>query len=76
LLLLFYKSFPVIAQYLIYTSLNLTVPMKAVKNAKEAKEEVRGATKPLTAKSTTKKLLESKLQPKKTKSKSKTKQRG
>ncbi|HJD65018.1 MAG TPA: hypothetical protein LFW10_02545 [Rickettsia endosymbiont of Diachasma alloeum] len=48
--------------------------MKAVKNAKqntkEAKEEIRGATKPLTAKSTTKKLLESKLQPKKTKSKS------
>lgn len=39
--------------------------MKAVKNAKqntkEAKEEIRGATKPLTAKSTTKKLLESKL---------------
>ncbi|WP_157738043.1 hypothetical protein [Rickettsia sp. MEAM1 (Bemisia tabaci)] len=26
MLLLFYKSFPVIAQYLIYTSLNLTVP--------------------------------------------------
>ncbi|HJD61775.1 MAG TPA: hypothetical protein LFV90_06615 [Rickettsia endosymbiont of Columbicola hoogstraali] len=54
--------------------------MKAVKNAqkntKEAKEEVRGATKPLTAKSTTKKLLESKLQPKKTNPKSKTKQSG
>ncbi|WP_157738029.1 hypothetical protein [Rickettsia sp. MEAM1 (Bemisia tabaci)] len=28
MLLLFYKSFPVIAQYLIYTSLNLTVPLK------------------------------------------------
>ncbi|WP_157738067.1 hypothetical protein [Rickettsia sp. MEAM1 (Bemisia tabaci)] len=27
MLLLFYKSFPVIAQYLIYTSLNLTVPL-------------------------------------------------
>ncbi|WP_257789551.1 hypothetical protein [Rickettsia sp. MEAM1 (Bemisia tabaci)] len=27
MLLLFYKSFPVIAQYLIYTSLNLTVPI-------------------------------------------------
>jgi len=30
LLLLFYKSFPVIAQYLIYTSLNLTVPEKLI----------------------------------------------
>ncbi|WP_157738027.1 MULTISPECIES: hypothetical protein [unclassified Rickettsia] len=28
MLLLFYKSFPVIAQYLIYTSLNLTVPLR------------------------------------------------
>ncbi|WP_157064485.1 HpaII family restriction endonuclease [Rickettsia sp. MEAM1 (Bemisia tabaci)] len=28
MLLLFYKSFPVIAQYLIYTSLNLTVPTR------------------------------------------------
>ncbi|WP_257789547.1 hypothetical protein [Rickettsia sp. MEAM1 (Bemisia tabaci)] len=30
MLLLFYKSFPVIAQYLIYTSLNLTVPLKLI----------------------------------------------
>ncbi|WP_232505975.1 hypothetical protein [Rickettsia sp. MEAM1 (Bemisia tabaci)] len=30
MLLLFYKSFPVIAQYLIYTSLNLTVPCRSV----------------------------------------------
>ncbi|WP_157738073.1 hypothetical protein [Rickettsia sp. MEAM1 (Bemisia tabaci)] len=30
MLLLFYKSFPVIAQYLIYTSLNLTVPSKNI----------------------------------------------
>ncbi|WP_257789549.1 hypothetical protein [Rickettsia sp. MEAM1 (Bemisia tabaci)] len=30
MLLLFYKSFPVIAQYLIYTSLNLTVPLELV----------------------------------------------
>ncbi|WP_257789554.1 hypothetical protein [Rickettsia sp. MEAM1 (Bemisia tabaci)] len=30
MLLLFYKSFPVIAQYLIYTSLNLTVPLKII----------------------------------------------
>ncbi|WP_257789550.1 hypothetical protein [Rickettsia sp. MEAM1 (Bemisia tabaci)] len=32
MLLLFYKSFPVIAQYLIYTSLNLTVPPKVPKH--------------------------------------------
>ncbi|WP_257789548.1 hypothetical protein [Rickettsia sp. MEAM1 (Bemisia tabaci)] len=31
MLLLFYKSFPVIAQYLIYTSLNLTVPPLGIK---------------------------------------------
>ncbi|WP_157738071.1 hypothetical protein [Rickettsia sp. MEAM1 (Bemisia tabaci)] len=31
MLLLFYKSFPVIAQYLIYTSLNLTVPKNVIK---------------------------------------------
>ncbi|WP_257789546.1 hypothetical protein [Rickettsia sp. MEAM1 (Bemisia tabaci)] len=31
MLLLFYKSFPVIAQYLIYTSLNLTVPNLLIK---------------------------------------------
>ncbi|WP_157738039.1 hypothetical protein [Rickettsia sp. MEAM1 (Bemisia tabaci)] len=30
MLLLFYKSFPVIAQYLIYTSLNLTVPYEVL----------------------------------------------
>ncbi|WP_157738085.1 hypothetical protein [Rickettsia sp. MEAM1 (Bemisia tabaci)] len=30
MLLLFYKSFPVIAQYLIYTSLNLTVPTNII----------------------------------------------
>ncbi|WP_257789537.1 hypothetical protein [Rickettsia sp. MEAM1 (Bemisia tabaci)] len=33
MLLLFYKSFPVIAQYLIYTSLNLTVPLSLLKVA-------------------------------------------
>ncbi|WP_157738063.1 hypothetical protein [Rickettsia sp. MEAM1 (Bemisia tabaci)] len=35
MLLLFYKSFPVIAQYLIYTSLNLTVPVKVISSILE-----------------------------------------
>ncbi|WP_232505972.1 dihydrofolate reductase [Rickettsia sp. MEAM1 (Bemisia tabaci)] len=35
MLLLFYKSFPVIAQYLIYTSLNLTVPFLLTKINKD-----------------------------------------
>ncbi|WP_157738037.1 hypothetical protein [Rickettsia sp. MEAM1 (Bemisia tabaci)] len=37
MLLLFYKSFPVIAQYLIYTSLNLTVPMYIITDGKSQK---------------------------------------
>ncbi|WP_157738094.1 hypothetical protein [Rickettsia sp. MEAM1 (Bemisia tabaci)] len=39
MLLLFYKSFPVIAQYLIYTSLNLTVPRIAFASAKSIWDE-------------------------------------
>ncbi len=53
--------------------------INAVKNAKQntkaAKEEVRGTTRSLTAKSAVKKLLENKIQPQKTKLKSKIQQR-
>ncbi|WP_157738098.1 hypothetical protein [Rickettsia sp. MEAM1 (Bemisia tabaci)] len=38
MLLLFYKSFPVIAQYLIYTSLNLTVPLEDILKQHLSKE--------------------------------------